>query len=117
LYIKPGAVRAYARRSDKRGKPVRCSREFLAALDRLKMLYGGRSAQASAPQAATQRRGEEGQALLESDTGIIPPFTSEDLELKMGTNGWRDRLLRNARKGKAIRQVVEALTGNGREPE
>ena len=35
LYIKPGAVRAYARRSDKRGKPVRCSREFLAALDRL----------------------------------------------------------------------------------
>jgi hypothetical protein len=47
----------------------------------------------------------------------MPPFTSEDLELKMGPNGWRDRLLRRAREGKAIRQVVEALTGNGREPE
>src|SRR3972149_2252319 len=92
-------------------------RQALAALDRLKMLYGGRSAQASAPQAATQRRTEEGQALPGRATGIMPPFTSEDLELKMGTNGWRDRLLRNARKGKAIRQVVEALTGNGREPE
>ena len=91
-------------------------RQALAALDRLKMLYGGRSAQATAPKAPAQRRAEEGQALLESDTGIMPPFSAEDLEFKMGTDGWRDRLLRNARKGKAIRQVVNALTDNGREP-
>src|SRR3972149_11612701 len=43
-------------------------------------------------------------------------LSAEDLEFKMGTDGWRDRLLRNARKGKAIRQVVNALTDNGREP-
>lgn len=89
--------------------------QALAALERLKMLFGGRSAAATAPRAPAARRAEAGQEMLEGDTGIMPPFSAEDLEVKMGADGWGKRLLRLARKGRAMQRIVEAVGDNGRE--
>lgn len=98
------------------GEAIRI-RQALAALDRLRKLYGGRSAASSAPTAPAERRAEAGQELLESDTGIMPPFSSEDLAEKASTNGWRERLLREARRGRVMQGIMEALAGNGQERE